>query len=580
MWHNWSAQTFAEARKEHKLVLLDLEAVWCHWCHVMDQVTYSDPNVIHLINQGYIAVRVDQDSRPDLANKYEDFGWPATIILNADNHPISEQSGYIPPNLMARLLLSLIKNPAPDATVESAGPAVFPVEGGLSNDLNKKLLTTFDEWYDPKLGGWGMLHKFLNWYAVEYCLSMGAQGNQTDELMAVKTLDGSLKLIDPVWGGAYQYSVDGDWNHPHFEKIMQIQAEDMYIYVLAYLQTHDQRYLDAAKSIDGFMVRFMTGSNGAFYTSMDADVVDGVYADAYFSKSDVQRRKLGTPRIDQNQYARENGWIITSLTWLYGATGNPVYLDQALNAQKWICNNRAIAGGGFSHGHSSNGEIYLDDTLAMGQAFLGLYAATGDRQELQKAQDAAEFIRVHFTNSTAGFITAVGSDGTISGPEYDENIEVARWANLLWHYTADNKFQAMASHAMRYIAAPTLTKSEIFSIGGVLMANQELSMAPVHIMVVGSKNDPEVKKLFLAAQTCPLGYRQIEWYDPAQGALPDSDVEYPKLNHAAAFFCSGQRCSPPVYSPSDLTAEFVKMDSYTEIGGTNSKIDYWNTLIH
>ncbi len=96
-WQQWSADVFARAKREHRFVLLDLEAVWCHWCHVMDEMTYSDDRVIALMNQRYIAVRVDQDSRPDLSNRYEDYGWPATIVFAADGSEIVKRSGYIPP---------------------------------------------------------------------------------------------------------------------------------------------------------------------------------------------------------------------------------------------------------------------------------------------------------------------------------------------------------------------------------------------------------------------------------------------------------------------------------------------------
>ena len=80
-WQPWSDAAFAEARQQHKFVLLDLEAVWCHWCHVMDDVTYRDPAVIKLLNAKYVLVKVDQDSRPDISNRYQDYGWPATVVF-------------------------------------------------------------------------------------------------------------------------------------------------------------------------------------------------------------------------------------------------------------------------------------------------------------------------------------------------------------------------------------------------------------------------------------------------------------------------------------------------------------------
>src|SRR5260370_1124472 len=80
-WQGWTDDPFTRAEKEKKLVVLDLEAVWCHWCHVMDEKTYGDARVIQLMNEKVIAVKVDQDSRPDLSNRYEDYGWPATIVF-------------------------------------------------------------------------------------------------------------------------------------------------------------------------------------------------------------------------------------------------------------------------------------------------------------------------------------------------------------------------------------------------------------------------------------------------------------------------------------------------------------------
>src|SRR5580700_9553054 len=112
-WLPWSDAVFARAKREHKFVLLDLEAVWCHWCHVMDGTTYADPAVAALISGSYLAVRVDQDARPDLASRYEDYGWPATIIYGPDGAEIVKKQGYLAPAGMARLLQAVIDDPSP-----------------------------------------------------------------------------------------------------------------------------------------------------------------------------------------------------------------------------------------------------------------------------------------------------------------------------------------------------------------------------------------------------------------------------------------------------------------------------------
>lgn len=87
-WQDWSGKLFEQAAREDKFVLLDLEAVWCHWCHVMAETTYKDPEVVQLVQSRYIPVRVDQEARPDLSSRYEDYGWPATIVLGPDGKEI------------------------------------------------------------------------------------------------------------------------------------------------------------------------------------------------------------------------------------------------------------------------------------------------------------------------------------------------------------------------------------------------------------------------------------------------------------------------------------------------------------
>lgn len=121
-WQPWSDSIFEKAQQEHRFVLLDLGAVWCHWCHVMDEITYQDPKVIALINARYFAVRVDQDARPDLSLRYENYGWPATVVFNTDGSEIAKRQGYIPPKPMGSFLQAIIDDPSPRA-IDCGGAA-------------------------------------------------------------------------------------------------------------------------------------------------------------------------------------------------------------------------------------------------------------------------------------------------------------------------------------------------------------------------------------------------------------------------------------------------------------------------
>jgi len=96
-WMSWSNDVFTMATTQKKLVLLDLEAVWCHWCHVMDEETYGNTEVANLIKNNFIAVRVDQDARPDISLRYENFGWPATVIFSPEGKELKKLKGFIEP---------------------------------------------------------------------------------------------------------------------------------------------------------------------------------------------------------------------------------------------------------------------------------------------------------------------------------------------------------------------------------------------------------------------------------------------------------------------------------------------------
>src|SRR5438105_9247131 len=96
-WVSWSDDVFKQAKAEHRFVLLDLEAVWCHWCHVMDETTYRDPTVAKLLGERFIAIKVDQDANPDLSVRYERYGWPGTIVLDGEGVEIVKRRGYFPP---------------------------------------------------------------------------------------------------------------------------------------------------------------------------------------------------------------------------------------------------------------------------------------------------------------------------------------------------------------------------------------------------------------------------------------------------------------------------------------------------
>ena len=554
-WQPWSDSIFEQAQREHRFVLLDLEAVWCHWCHVMDAQTYSDPKVVALIKSKYLAVKVDQDSRPDISNRYEDYGWPATVVFNSDGSEIVKRQGYLPPKLMASILQAIIEDPSPGPSITKEPPIEPRSEAGLTNEERAKLEQVLRADYDQKNHGWGTVQKFLDWDVIEFCIEKTISGERDFERMARETLDAQEQLIDPVWGGVYQYSTDGDWNHPHFEKIMQFQAENLRLYAEAYALWKDPKYLAGAEKIRGYLRNFLTSPEGAFYTSQDADLVEGRHSADYFARDDAARRQLGLPRIDEHIYARENGWAINALATFYGVTGDKSALNDATRAAEWIVSHRSLGKGGFSHDEKDTAGPYFGDNVYMARAFLTLYQVTADRKWLQRAQETVQFAADHF-QSAAGYVAFAHSLGEklAPKPQTDENSTFARLTNLLRHYTGQAENRARAEHAMRYLAAPSVAERRGFLVGGILLADRELSRPPLHLTIVGPKNDTSARKLFAAALRQPAPYKRMEWWDEKEGPLPNPDVPYPTLDRAAAFVCTDRSCSAPIFETAKIDA--------------------------
>ena len=557
-WQEWSSDIFQKASQENRMIILDLEAVWCHWCHVMEEKTYQYPDVAELINEHFIAVRVDADANPDIASRYGRWGWPATIVFNAKGEEIVKRRGYIPVIGMLSMLEAIIADPSPGPSVWSEPVATASSEASLSSSLREKLKNSFYELYDAEFGGWGNIHKFVNAPATEYSLEQSRIGARDHTLMARLTLHHGQKLIDPEWGGVYQYSDQLDWLSPHFEKIMFYQAENLRLYSLAYARWEKPEYLETINNIYRYLNEFLWSSEGAFYTSQDADLNLEVDGHDFFRLNNTQRRELGIPKIDTNIYSRENGWMIRALLAMYDATGDESLLDQARRSVDFIIRNRSLQNGGFSHGEHDIAGPYLSDNQAMAQAFLSLYQSTAERHWLEKATQTLEFIEVNFRNTEGGYNSAAvepATEGVFAIPvkQIDEIAALARTANLAWHYTDDAELRQMAEHAMRYLAAEELSELFIFQ-PSILLADYELNIAPTHITIVGTKEDELALQLFNDARRYASSYLRVDWWDKSEGPLPNDNVTYPELDKAAAFVCSDNACSLPLYDGDAISA--------------------------
>ena len=557
-WLRDDRAAFAQARAQQRFVLLYLEAVWCHWCHVMDQQSYADPAVRALLDAHYVTLRIDQDSRPDLANRYRDYGWPATIVFAADGSEIVKRRGYIAPENFARLLQAIVDDPTPERGEHRDDDAPPPPTGGLPEALHAELQRRHASSYDERLGGLDHRLKFVERDSVEWALTLALQGDTRERARAEQTLNAALALLDPAWGGFYQYSTQGDWRHPHYEKLTTLQGEYLRIYALGCAALGRPRFCAAAQRVRAYANAFLRAREGGYRASQDADVRPGEHSAEYFSLDDAGRRATGVPRVAPQVYARETGAMIEALATLSEVTGDRGALADAKAAADWALRERRNPDASYRHDARDPGGPYLGDSLRMARALLALYRADGERRWLTESLATTRRIDALF-RTPAGFASAVQGDAPIAPlPTIEEQISLARHANLLAHYTGDTSLRGIAEHALAWLAQEDVALSA-FTEAGILQVEHELARAPLHLTVVGPKDDPLAQALYRAVLAQPGGYKRVDWWDKREGPLPNPDVSYPTLKRAAAFVCNERQCSVPIHTPAGV-AEYLEAE--------------------
>ena len=225
-WNQWGDEVFLLARQQGKPVLLTLTATWCHWCHVMDQTTYSDEKVIRLISSRYVPVRVDVDRRPDLSRKYNQGGFPSVALLNPNGEILAGRV-YTPPEEMA-LLLEQVSDSYPELPEAKLDVPADPTSTGSTEGQSpvQLVLSRLKDLYDQDFGGFGYEPKQPPWEGLRFLLALYSRLGEASLLkMVVRTLDEmAAGLYDQKDQGFFRYSVARDWKVPHYEKMLTNNA--------------------------------------------------------------------------------------------------------------------------------------------------------------------------------------------------------------------------------------------------------------------------------------------------------------------------------------------------------------------
>ena len=321
-WYEWGEEAFARARAEDKPILLDIGAVWCHWCHVIDRESYENPQLAAVINQLFVPVKVDRDERPDVDARYQaaistlsgQGGWPLTGFLLPDGRPFYGGTYFPPEDAMGRPGFRRILEAVGEAfrnkraEVEDAASrlaeAVAKSEtfsggrGKFDSTVALDLAESIAGLFDSRNGGFGRSPKFPHPSALDLLLEMyQSGGNQRMLQVAAFTLEkmGSGGVYDQLAGGFHRYSVDERWCVPHFEKMSYDNSEVLKNFLHGYQVARDPFFLEIAEGIVDWTNAVLSDqSRGGFYASQDADQTLDDDGD-YFTWTQEEVRAALTP---------------------------------------------------------------------------------------------------------------------------------------------------------------------------------------------------------------------------------------------------------------------------------------------
>ena len=524
-------------------MIVSLQSWWCPWCHVMNRDTWANPEVRAVLKDKFIPVQVDQDSRPDISQRYERWGWPATIIFGPDGTEIVKLRGFYSPKFLIPILQETIRDPSPVDYGNPGGPErERTLATGLSDAERTAILAFIDKAYDQVNGGWSK-NKLVDGPTLGWFLDRAKTGDKEAEARLKRSLTAQIALIDKELGGISQVSLKPDWSAPSREFPMFAQQAALSAYARAAVLFGDPTYRAAANRLFGFLKQTLAAPDGGFYASMGM--------------------AEGQPGVDKRQYARETGQAIQGLLVYYDSTGEKSGLALSVAAANWALRERPLPAGGFRHAERDVGGPYLADNVEMAAALLALHRSTGDRRWLTAAIATGDFIARTFVDArTGGFFASASPDAPHlprSIKQREDNVATTRFFTLLAAYTGSSHHREIAEAGMGYLASPAVLEAYAF-LPDVLLAEEELRNEPVHVTIVGPKDDPRSAALYAAALAYPLAHKRAEWWDKREGKLVHHDVDYPDYpDGPAAFACTRNFCSLPVTEPAAIEAQVDRL---------------------
>lgn len=572
-WQQWSPAAFDRAKAQDKMILVDVGMEGCTACRWMDELTYTDPAVIARVREHFVPIVVDSEARPDLGDRYEPWGWPATIVMDpSGTQVLAIRGNKLPKNFVPILDELIAAKAAGTLTADGRAPIVVdePASGPLV-ELRDTVAGQLDARWNDQAGDWGGKLRSPKNRAMQYAmLRAHARGQAQWHDRALRTLEGWRSLIDPVWGGIFVASF-GDWSAPIPEKRLRHQSAALLSFANAYRLTGDERWIAAARDVDRYVEGFLLHADGSFYTSQE-DVApslpqDMTAAQYYRELDDAGRRQFGVPPVDHAIYTDRNALAIRAYAELYAATGDATFRDRAVRAGDAMLARQADSGVFAQLAQQESlrnddrmrplpeGErVYLRPQAAMGLALLALSSATGHDRWHEAATRLAGGLRASLEDPEhGGFFASDDASTEHIAPRrkpLEDNARAAQFLFLLSVLDKDEALATTAERTLRAVASPAVLKAEGFAVGETAIALDVLLTDAVEMSIIGGEDDAEGAAALLSAAG--------RVYEPRRVVHPQAAGRYPDQGRAAMFICNERACSSPIVDPAEVPEQAAR----------------------
>ncbi len=567
-WREWGKEAFEEAESRDRPILLAISAVWCHWCHVMDETSYSDPTVIDLLNREYIPIRVDNDRHPELNQRYNMGGWPSTGFLTPGGD-IMTGATYLPPEDMVSIasqvlnyyrtrkeeLYSRIQDQQRSRAAVSTAPSTVPANAAAS------VLEYLTRTYDSSYGGFGTEPKFPQADALEFLIEEYYRtGDNRLRTMVTTTLKNMASggMFDHVAGGFFRYSTNRDWSVPHYEKMGEDNAALLRLYLHAYQILDDPAFRSTAERIVDYVMEALWGPDtGAFFGSQDAD-------EEYYQLEPEDRARRDPPLVDRTVYTPWTASMASSFLEAARVLDRPELQDVALAALDflWRVMNRENEGMLHYYDGEPRGSGLLTDQVSAMAGFLDAYEATGQSLYLDRSLSLVRLILDRFRDPAGGFFDIWDAYQDLGHLEVrDKSIienSLASQGLLRLHYlVGDEEYRTAAQGALGVFGSDYLKFGPYAA--SYARAAAWLQEDPLRIEILGG---PDVTGPWREEALSSCRPRcLVQTLDPGQDAGLIDRLGLPSERAPAAYVCYHMTCSAPVEQVEDLPAAVERLVS-------------------